>query len=134
MWVLLTGFSAAAGIFRFIVLFLVFIGVLVAAFYFTRWYAKSGLVKRGPGNIQVVETYQFAPGKVIYIVKIGSRFVSIMTSKDNIVKLMELSEDEIKLVETQPVGTGTGETSFKEVMGNMMKNRKMKDGRKKDGK
>jgi len=129
MRVLITGFSAVAGIFRFVALFIIFIAVLVLAFYFTKWYASSGLVKKGYGNIQVVESYQVAPGKVIYIVKIGNKFVSIMTSKDNIVKLTELSEDDIEVGEV-PLSN----VSFKEVMGQMIKSRKMKDDEKKDEK
>lgn len=129
MRILITEFSAAAGIFRFIVLFIVFIAVLVAAFYFTKWYANSGLVKKGNGNIKVIESYQLAPGKIVYIVKIGSKFVSIMTSKDNIIKLTELSGDEIEFQEIE-----LNNTSFKDVMGQMINNRKMKDDDKKDGK
>ncbi|MFG6394762.1 MAG: flagellar biosynthetic protein FliO [Lachnospiraceae bacterium] len=129
MRILITEFSATAGIFRFIVLFIVFIAVLVLAFYFTKWYANSGLVKKGYGNIKVVESYQVAPGKIIYIVKIGSQYVSIMTSKDNIVKLTELSYEDLELHETE-----FNNTSFKDVMGQMINNRKMKDDNKKNGK
>lgn len=129
MWVLITGFSAAAGIFRFIALFIVFIGILFLAFYFTRWYAKSGLIRKGSGNINVIESYQLSPGKVIYIVEIGSKFVAIMTSKDNIIKLTELSGDELELasIEQTIQKTKLNDTSFKEILGQMMKNRKMKD-------
>ncbi len=129
MRILITEFSAAAGIFRFIVLFIVFIAVLVLAFYFTKWYANSGLVKKGYGNIKVVESYQVAPGKIIYIVKIGSQYVSIMTSKDNIVKLTELSYEDLELHETE-----FNNTSFKDVMGQMINSRKMKDDNKRNGK
>lgn len=129
MRILITEFSAAAGIFRFIALFIVFIAVIEAAFYFTKWYASSGLVKKGYGNIKIIESYQLAPGKIVYIVKIGSKFVSIMTSKDNIVKLAELSEDEIEFQEIE-----LNNTSFKDVMGQMINNRKMKDDDKKNGK
>ncbi len=129
MRILITEFSAAAGIFKFIVLFIVFIAVLVLAFYFTKWYANSGMVKKGYGNIRVIESYQVAPGKVVYIVKIGSKFVSIMTSKDNIVKLTELSEGDLEFKETE-----LNNASFKDVMGQMISNRKMKDDNKKNGK
>lgn len=129
MRILITEFSAAAGIFRFIALFIVFIAVLVAAFYFTKWYANSGLVKKGSGNIKVIESYQLSPGKIVYIVKIGSKFVSIMTSKDNIIKLTELSGDDIEFQEIE-----LNNTSFKDVMGQMINNRKMKDDDKKNGK
>lgn len=129
MRILITEFSAAAGIFRFVMLFIIFIAVLVAAFYFTKWYANSGLVKKGNGNIKVIESYQLAPGKIIYIVKIGSKFVSIMTSKDNIIKLAELSGNDIEFQEIE-----LNNTSFKDVMGQMINNRKMKDDDKKNGK
>ena len=129
MRILITEFSAAAGIFRFIALFIVFIAVIVAAFYFTKWYASSGLVKKGYGNIKIIESYQLAPGKIVYIVKIGSKFVSIMTSKDNIIKLTELSGDELELasIEQSSQKAKLNDTSFKEILGQMMKNRKMKD-------
>ncbi len=127
MRVLITEFSAITDIFRFIALFIAFIIILVLAFYFTKWYANSGLIKKGYGNIKIVESYQLAPGKIIYIVKIGKKFVSIMTSKDNIVKLTELSEEDIEITEIKPVNA-----SFKDVMGQMIKNSKMKDGQKKD--
>lgn len=48
MWVLITGFSAAAGIFRFIALFIVFIGILFLAFYFTKWYDSITLILPEP--------------------------------------------------------------------------------------
>lgn len=127
MRVLITDFSAITDIFRFIALFIVFIIILVLAFYFTKWYANSGLVKKGYGNIKIVESYQLAPGKIIYIVKIGNKFVSIMTSKDNIVKLTELSGEDIEITEIK-----LSDTSFKDVMGQMIKNKKKKDDEKKD--
>lgn len=127
MRVLITDFSAITDIFRFIALFIVFIIILVLAFYFTKWYANSGLVKKGYGNIKIVESYQLAPGKIIYIVKIGNKFVSIMTSKDNIVKLTELSKEDIEITEIKP-----SDVSFKDVMGQMIKNKKKKDDEKKD--
>ena len=76
----------------------------------------------------MVESYQLAPGKIIYIVRIGSKFVSIVTSKDNIVKLTELSEEDIELDNTSVMP----DASFKEVMGRMIKNKNMKDDEKKD--
>lgn len=122
MRVFITEFSAITDIFRFIALFIVFIIVIVLAFYFTKWYANSGLVKKGYGNIKVVESYQLTPGKVVYILKIGSKFVSIMTSKDNIVKLAELSEEDIEIAEIS-----YNDASFKEVIGRMMKNKENND-------
>lgn len=120
MLVYLTDFSAAADIFKFFSLFIVFIAVIVAAYYFTKWYAKSGFIKKGSNNIEIMETFQMSPGKIVYILRIGQRYVSVVTSKDNIVKLMEFSEDELNFQKAELVK----ETSFKEVMGQMLKNKK----------
>ena len=52
-----------------------------------------------------------------------------MTSKDNIIKLTELSGDELELasIEQSSQKAKLNDTSFKEILGQMMKNRKMKD-------
>lgn len=52
-----------------------------------------------------------------------------MTSKDNIVKLTELSGDELELTSMEHLSQKAklNDTSFKEILGQMMKNRKMKD-------
>ena len=120
MLVYLTDFSAATDIFKFFSIFIVFIAVIVAAYYFTKWYAKSGFIKRGSNNIEIVETFQMSPGKIVYILKIGQKYVSVVTSKDNVVKLVELSEDDLDFQKAEMIK----ETSFKEVMGQMLKNKK----------
>ncbi len=120
MLVYLTDFSAAADIFKFFSVFIVFIAVIVAAYYFTKWYAKSGFIKKGSNNVEIVETFQMSPGKIVYILRIGQRYVSVVTSKDNVVKLVELSEDELDFQKADIIK----ETSFKDIMGQMLKNKK----------
>ncbi len=127
MKVFLTEFSSSAGILKFIALLIVFIGVLFLAYWFTRWYAKSGVVGRGAGNVRVVESCQPAPGKNIFIIKVGGRFVAVMTSKDNMIKLAELSEDELVFS-----GPGTDPPAFKDVMADMIKGRAKKQKKMKD--
>ena len=70
MVVYLTGFSTSASILKLLGLLFVFILILAATYYFTRWYAKSGFIKKGSGNIKILESMQLAPGKIIYIIKI----------------------------------------------------------------
>ncbi len=123
MLILLTGFSTIASVFKLIFLLIVFILILAASQYFTRWYAKSGLIRKQSGNISIIETYQVAPGKNIYIAKIGDKYVSFMVSKDNIVKLTELDEDELAFHEVEQ---NIKETSFKDVFSKMIANRSKK--------
>ena len=126
MVVYLTGFSTSASILKLLGLLFVFILILTATYYFTRWYAKSGFIKKGSGNIKILESMQLAPGKIIYIIKIGEKCVSVVTSKDNVVKLTELSEEELLYQDIQ-----MNDTSFKDVMTNIVKNtKKLKDNNK----
>lgn len=73
---------------------IIFVLILVACYYTTKWVAKSDLANRGAKNIAVLETYRIAPGKVIQIVKTGKKYIVIGVSKEHIEMLTELSEDE----------------------------------------
>ena len=123
MSALITGFSTSAGIFKLIALLIVFIGIVFLSYYFTKWYAKSGFIKKSSGNIEILETYQISPGKFIYIARIGEKCVSFLTSKDNVVKLTELSEDELCLIKPQQP---LNDVSFKDIIGKVTKGKKEK--------
>ncbi|MCI5586674.1 MAG: flagellar biosynthetic protein FliO [Lachnospiraceae bacterium] len=116
MLILLTEFSTTASVLKLIVLLIVFILILAASYYFTKWYAQSGLIKKQSNNISIVETYQFSPGKYIYIAKIGDRYVAFIMSKDNVTKLMELNEEDLNFPEKDEK---IQDVSFKEVFSKM---------------
>lgn len=88
---LLAGSNGIVELFGAIVLFIL---ILVASYYTTRWIGKSELANHGSKNIAVLETYRIAPGKVIQIVKTGKKYIVIGVSKEHIEMLTELSEDE----------------------------------------
>lgn len=116
MVVFLVKTSTLASLIKLIILLLVFILILAAAYWFTRWYAKSGLAgSRKGGNIEVKETFQMSPGKQIIIVRIGSRYLALSSCKESIQVLAELSEEELDFTE-KPVK----DVSFKEVFSNML--------------
>lgn len=73
---------------------LIFILILVACYYTTKWISKSDIVNRSVKNISVLETYRIAPGKVIQVVKTGKKYIVIGVTKDHIEMLTELSEEE----------------------------------------
>ena len=113
MYLMLTQYSTSASIIKLILLLIVFAGVLFLSYYFTKWYAKSGLVKKKTRNIEIEESYQLSPGKVIYIVRIGEKHVSFISSKDNVVKLTEVTEDELDFTVEDNVVEGV---SFKDAI------------------
>ena len=117
---LITKYSTFAGIFKLIFLVIIFIVILVLSYLVTKWYANSGLVKNKTNNIEIKESFQLAPGKTISIVRIGEKYVALAQFKDNVVKLAELTEEELILNREVEIS----DSSFKDVFSNIVKSRK----------
>lgn len=120
MFSLITKYSTFAGIFKLIFLVIIFIVILVLSYLVTKWYANSSLVKNKTNNIEIKESFQFAPGKTISIVRIGEKYVALAQFKDNVVKLAELTEEELILNREVEIS----DSSFKDVFSNIVKSRK----------
>ena len=120
MFSLITKYSTFAGIFKLIFLVIIFIVILVLSYLVTKWYANSGLVKNKTKIIEIKESFQLAPGKTISIVRIGEKYVALAQFKDNVVKLTELTEEELILNREVEIS----DSSFKDVFSNIVKSRK----------
>lgn len=120
MFSLITKYSTFAGIFKLIFLVIIFIVILVLSYLVTKWYANSGLVKNKTNNIEIKESFQLAPGKTISIVRIGEKYVALAQFKDNVVKLAELTDEELILNREVEIS----DSSFKDVFSNIVKSRK----------
>ena len=120
MFSLITKYSTFAGIFKLIFLVIIFIVILVLSYLVTKWYANSGLVKNKTNNIEIKESFQLAPGKTISIVRIGEKYIALAQFKDNVVKLAELTEEELILNREVEIS----DSSFKDVFSNIVKSRK----------
>ena len=120
MFSLITKYSTFAGIFKLIFLVIIFIVILVLSYLVTKWYANSSLVKNKTNNIEIKESLQLAPGKTISIVRIGEKYVALAQFKDNVVKLAELTEEELILNREVEIS----DSSFKDVFSNIVKSRK----------
>lgn len=120
MFSLITKYSTFAGIFKLIFLVIIFIVILVLSYLVTKWYANSSLVKNKTNNIEIKESFQLAPGKTISIVRIGEKYVALAQFKDNVVKLAELTEEELILNREVEIS----DSSFKDVFSDIVKSRK----------
>ena len=103
----------------------VFVLVLALTYFATKWIAKSGAIQSRARNIKVIETYKIAPSKYI---QIGNKTCAIGVTKDQITYLTEL--DEISFEDLENVENNLRDTSFKEVMKNMLSNAKNRDHKK----
>lgn len=129
MYVCLVGTSTLASFIKLILLCICFVLILVASYYFTKWYASSGVIKNKTKNIQVMESYPLGAGKQVCILKIGGKYVAVAISKEQITVLTEIPEEQLIFEETT-----TQNANFGEVFGKMMKeqlpSRKKKNDRK----
>lgn len=80
---------------------IVFILVLAATYYVTKWVAKSGAIQPHSKNIKVIETFKIAPNKYIQIIQLGDQFYSIGVTKENITFLTPLTEEQLDFTEKE---------------------------------
>lgn len=119
MVLLVQQYSTLSNVLRLIALLIVFILILVAVYYTTKWLAKTGMIQPGTSNISVIETCRLAQNKGIQIVKIGERYFAIALGKDEVTFISELKEEELQLTKElrEP-------DSFKEILGKVFENKK----------
>ncbi|MDR1700259.1 MAG: flagellar biosynthetic protein FliO [Lachnoclostridium sp.] len=82
-----------------IMIIVIFLMILAATYYTTRFIGKSGMVQMQSKNIKVFETFKIAPNKYIQIIKLGDKYYAIGVSKENISFLAELSQEQLSIEE-----------------------------------
>lgn len=112
--------STLSDVIQLLFMLLVFVVVLVAACYTTKFLVKTGYIQSKTTNIEIMENYRIAPNKNIQIVKIGTKYIAVAVGKDNVTFLAELSEEELEFRKEEPVSA----PAFTEIFGNMLKKKK----------
>jgi flagellar protein FliO/FliZ len=80
-----------------IVLLILFVTVLIAAFFTTKMFGKFQLKKGSSKNIHQLESISAGPGKFIQLIQIGEEYILIGITKDKITFLKEINKDNIDL-------------------------------------
>lgn len=80
-----------------IAVLIVFIFVLAATYYVTKWIGRSGVIQTQSKNIKVIETFKIAQNKYIQIIQLGDQYYSIAVTKDHITFLTALEEEQLDL-------------------------------------
>ena len=93
-----------------VVLIVVFILILVAAYYATKWVSTMGTNLQKNKNVKVLEVFRLSQTKFIYLVKIGDKVSALGVTKDHIEFICEVEEDSLHF-EQQFAAHG----SFKEI-------------------
>lgn len=96
-------------------LLIVFIFVLAATYFATRFVGNYQKNKLSGSNIQILETMRISNTKYIQVIKVGGKCFAIAVTKGNVSFLCELNEDELIYNSSSDTGTINKE-SFKAVL------------------
>ncbi|WP_408070965.1 flagellar biosynthetic protein FliO [Butyrivibrio sp. JL13D10] len=95
--------SSIAQLFTVLVLFIL---VLAATYYVTKWIARYQKGNSFTANMEIMETCRISTTKYMQIVRVMNKYLVIAVCKDNVTLLTELSEDEYEppvLKSSEPV-------------------------------
>lgn len=85
--------------FQFVVLVIVFLVIMVVAYYVTRWVGSIGNAQANNKNIRIIEGCRVGQNKFVQIVKVGSRYFLLGIGKDEISCLGEVKEEDLVITE-----------------------------------
>lgn len=110
---LLSSFISSAA--SLVTLLVIWVIVMVIAYYTTKFVAVRTNGNLHATNIEVIETYRISNVKFIQIVRIGEKYMAIAITKEQITPLCELSESEIVKISKGE----QSEASFKQIFDKM---------------
>ena len=104
--------------YEFIVIFLIFVIVLVGAYYTTK-YVGNMQIKSSTSNMQIIGVIYVGPQKTLQLVKIGNEIILIGVTKDNITFIKDFSKDMLDGFNSFDIK----DTNFKKTFENLVKRR-----------
>lgn len=108
---LLVGMNTLDSVSQFITVLFLFVLVLAATLYTTRWIARYQKGQKSGNNIDVVETCSVGNGKYIQIIRLADTYVAVAVCKDTVTLLAEIPREQIEF----PDGSGGTGLKFKEL-------------------
>lgn len=84
-----------------IFLILVFVGVIILAYYSTKWVASAKTARRN-GNLNVIESMSVGHQGAVQIIRVGKKYFLIGITKENVSLLSDIDENDIEIIENKP--------------------------------
>lgn len=116
--------SIAGSILELVVLLIIFVLILFAAYYVSKWIGKKGMPGSRKGNIELIEAFRLNQTKQILIIRAGVKYLLVGITKDNMEFLCEMKEDELDF--TKPDAEAGNDLTFRDVMKQVLKKEKGK--------
>lgn len=95
MIVMVTQTSTIENTFQLLGLIIIFILILIAAYFTSRLTGKSATSHLLNRNIKVIETYRLGPGRFLQIIEVSGSYLLIAVGKDKIDYLKELDPGKV---------------------------------------
>lgn len=124
MLLMTANFSALSSFFKLIGLLILLIVLLFATSFVSKWYAGAMSGKKYAGNIKIIETYPIGQGKMIQIIQVGKKYIALVQTKDSVVFLTELTQEDLLIKEPVQMPRTEG---FSEMFQEMLKHKKKPD-------
>ena len=85
---------------QFLTVLILFLFVLVITYITTRYIAGLEKNKLTTGNMELIETLRISNTKYLQIIKVGGKYLCVAVCKDTVTMLVELEEEEIKMIDS----------------------------------
>ncbi len=92
----MAGSNAFGNVLQLLGSLLLFVLILVASVYVTKWLGSSNIVQPRTRNMALKESIRIGPNRYLQIVMIGEKYYAIGVSKDQITRIAELDGEELK--------------------------------------
>lgn len=74
---------------------IIFVLVLLATYYVSKWIANYQRGTVSSGNIEVIETCRISTTNYVQIVRVGQKYIAMAVTKDCITNLGEVSKEDL---------------------------------------
>lgn len=85
--------------FQLVMLVIVFLVIMVVAYFVTKWVGNMGSTQMANKNIKVIEGCKVGQNKFVEVVKVGNKYFVLGIGKDEISCLGEVKEEELVITE-----------------------------------
>ena len=97
----------------------IFIIILGATYYTTKWIGSYQQINMQNKNLQIVESVKVGTNKFICLVKAGKEYLVVAVGKDEISLLTKLKEEQLSDIPTMDTSLQNPKESFKDVLDKM---------------
>lgn len=118
-----SGFSTSGGIGELIVLIIIFVLIIIACYYATKFIGGKQLKQMKHSNFTVLDTYRITQNKFLQLVRMGNQYVVIAVTKDSVLVITHLTEEEV----IKPDNKTNEVASFKHILSDIVHKKKSEE-------